>query len=59
LARRLCNGLPKLDGRPDFYMFRHRGGKEPKPVWMVGEPLTDEQIIALFRDDLKRLRAGG
>jgi hypothetical protein len=45
LARRLCNGLPLQDKRPDFYM----NSKDPAPVWMTGEPLSDEAIRARFR----------
>ena len=45
LARRLCNGLPKTDNRLDFYI----GNKEQTPVWMAGEPLSDEQVIERFQ----------
>jgi hypothetical protein len=51
LARRLCNGLPVQDERLDFYMFN----KEQKPVWMAGDPLTDEQILHGFLHRAKQL----
>jgi len=57
LARRLCNGLPLQDNRPDFYMFREGKLKQGKPVWMKGEQLADHEIVALFRSDLQRLAA--
>lgn len=44
-ARRLCNGLPLQDKRPEFYMNR----KDPLPVWMTGEALTDDEVRARFR----------
>jgi hypothetical protein len=55
LARRLCNGLPVQDKRLDFYMFN----KEQPPVWMSGEPVTDEEIVALFHSYLQRLESDG
>jgi hypothetical protein len=51
LARRLCNGLPKTDNRLDFWMYN----KEQTPVWQVGEPLTDAQVLAMFNDHRERL----
>jgi hypothetical protein len=44
LARRLCNGLPLQDQRPEFYI----NSKDPPPVWMTGEPLTDGEIRTRF-----------
>ena len=55
LARRLCNGIAIRDKRPDFWMFNKGKGTGTDPVWMVGDPLTDEQIVALFQADLRRL----
>ena len=52
LARRLCNGLPLQDKRLDFYMNR----KDAKPVWMVGNILTDEDIVGRFRARLTELQ---
>lgn len=52
LARRLCNGLPVQDKRLDFYLAR----KDAPPVWMTGEPLTDEEIAARFRERARALR---
>jgi len=53
LARRLCNGLPVQDKRLDFYLAR----KDAPPVWMTGEPLSDEEIAVRFRERAKALRA--
>lgn len=53
LARRLCNGLPRTDDRMDYYMF----AKDPPPVWQVGEQLTDDEVIALFNEDIAALEA--
>ena len=55
LARRLCNGLPVKDERPDFYMFH----KQRKPVWMKGEQLTDAQVVALFQQWRVKLHGDG
>ena len=55
LARRLCNGLPVQDKRMDFYMFN----KERLPIWKHGEPPTDGEIAAIFRETLERLEADG
>jgi len=52
LARRLCNGLPIKDKRMDFYM----ANKEQAPVWQTGDPLTDEQITAMFRNTAIKLK---
>jgi hypothetical protein len=51
LARRLCNGLPVQDKRLDFYL----ANRETKPVWMTGEPYSDEEIRKLFADVRRRL----
>jgi hypothetical protein len=53
LARRLCNGLPVQDKRPDFYM----GRKDKPPVWMAGEQLTDAEVEAKFREYATSLKA--
>ncbi len=53
LARRLCNGLPVQDKRPDFYIAR----KDPLPVWMAGEALTDVEIEARFRESATSLKS--
>ena len=53
LARRLCNGLPVQDKRPDFYMFN----KERPPVWQDGDSQTDEEIFVLFRKTMERLES--
>jgi len=53
LARRLCNGLPLEDKRPEFYL----ASKDQKPVWMHDEAPTDAEIAALFADASAKLRA--
>lgn len=53
LARRLCNGLPRTDNRPEFWMFR----KEAAPVWKYGEPFTDKEITARFAKTHAALKA--
>jgi hypothetical protein len=53
LARRLCNGLPVQDGRPEFYMFR----KDAAPVWQTGEPLSDAEVRERFQETIEALRA--
>jgi hypothetical protein len=53
LARRLCNGLPLKDKRPEFWYAR----KEEPAVWMTGEPLTDAEIDSRFRDTARTLQA--
>lgn len=52
LARRLCNGLPLQDGRPDFFL----ANREAKPVWMTGESFSDMEIRGLFESERKRLQ---
>jgi hypothetical protein len=53
LARRLCNGLPVKDGRPEFYMFN----KDQPPVWQTGEPLSDTEVRERFGQTIEALRA--
>lgn len=64
LVRRLANALPLNDGRPEFWMSltaknrpdakvleRHglKGEDLPdRPVWMHGEPYTDQEVLELF-----------
>jgi hypothetical protein len=52
LARRLCNGLPKQDKRPEFYMYN----KSTLPVWMAGEAFTDDEIHTLFHGTAQALQ---
>ncbi len=52
LARRLCNGLPLQDKRPEFYMNR----KDAAPVWMVGAALSDDDIVGRFRERVAELQ---
>lgn len=53
LARRLCNGLPIEDKRPEFYLAR----KEANPVWMHGEAPSDAEIATWFSETAAKLRA--
>ncbi len=70
LARRLCNGLPLVDHRFEYWMAlgekpireKHltESGVDPadlpdRPIWKTGGTYTDQQIIELFRQDRKRL----
>ncbi len=55
LARRLCNGLPVTDKRPNFYMFN----KEKPPVWKKGDQLSDQEIVTVFNDYFTRLQSDG
>jgi hypothetical protein len=52
LARRLTNGLPIQDKRPEF----HLSNKEAPPVWMNGEAISDEEILAQFRERNEALK---
>jgi len=52
LARRLCNGLPIQDKRLDFYL----ANREAEPVWMTGDPYSDEEIGGLFADVRRQLQ---
>jgi hypothetical protein len=52
LARRLTNGLPLTDKRPEFYM----ANKDAPPVWMTGEAITDEEIATLFHERAEALK---
>jgi|GEM_PF-892439 len=52
LARRLCNGLPVQDGRLDFYL----ANRDAKPVWMTGDPYSDDELRSLFVDVRRRLQ---
>jgi hypothetical protein len=52
LARRLCNGLPIADKRPEF-----RYSTKPAAIWMVGDALTDDEIVQRFGDALRALQA--
>ena len=53
LARRLCNGLPVSDKRPEFWMFN----KDRDPVWKTGKPLSDEEVRERFASRVKALAA--
>ena len=53
LGRRLCNGLPVKDNRPEYYMFN----KERDPVWMQGDALSDADIQTLFTKTEQKLLA--
>lgn len=53
LARRLCNGLPIQDKRPEFFLFN----KEQDPVWKQGDPLSDAEIRARFGQTIAKLRS--
>lgn len=51
LARRLANGLPLQDKRPEFWV----GSKDKQPIWMAGDALTDAEIAAKFAERSKAL----
>jgi hypothetical protein len=71
LARRLANGLPLTDGRFDYWMmltaknrpdakrleaFKVSAADLPdSPVWMQGEPCSDDEIRVLFAQTRKSL----
>lgn len=55
LARRLCNGLPVQDNRPEFYMSR----KDRDPIWKSGDAYSDTEIHALFEKTIAALKADG
>lgn len=53
LARRLCNGLPVKDHRPEFYMFN----KEHDPVWKSEAALGDAEVHERFQRTIADLQA--